>query len=910
MQSFLDDLANILLEYPAEKLQDSAVVLPSRRAVLYLKKAIAQKSNRALWLPQLFTFEDFISKLSDLKLADKTELLFVAFEVYKGLNHATEKDFDKFSSWAGMALSDFHDIDRYLLNSEQLFRDIHYAKELEAWEPSEPSLVTRFSSFWNELSQLYKALTERLIADGIGYQGMIYRRLAEGVDKRKIQQPEWDKIWIAGLNALSPAEERIAQMLLETGKTDIVWDADSHYLNNTEHEAGIFMRRFKQKWAWYKHQPFETLYSHYASGKKHFDIVACDNVVRMCQDAAVVLNEWHNQGIDFEKTAVVLADECMLIPMINALPKSVEAINITLGYALSDTPVVDFLMQFLNIHESALAISAGKAPYPIYLPRLREWSGHVYFNVVFGNYRNELHAILSRRSNFSSAKQLEESTGSKGYWDGHLANRPYEVLEKMIELSEALYNYGTERQQKWIAEQGFLTRKALIQIQRLLKKYPYVKDIKTLKNFIRQVLRQEKMDLFGEPLAGLQMLGMLETRALDFERIMIVGVNEGLIPSNSSTNSFIPYGVRMAYDMPSQREKEAIYMYHAYRLMQRAAHITLLYTTDSEGLGAKEKSRIIDQIEIELAQNNRIEKRKIQDPPLSIIEHKPTTITKTAEHIERLSAISYSPSSLNLYLECPVEFFFSKVMRMQEARTYDLDHSQGEFGTVVHDSLEQLYLPYVGKNISIKLLDVFIQQSGAIVSHFVEKHLTEDSKHGMGLLMKEAALHTVRNFLQKEKELIAQQGQPTIVSLEETVTGEVEVAGRKVSITGKIDRMDKLNGQLRIIDYKTGSVADFSAMNEKVDYTKMPSAQRQLLIYQWMVAQKEGVQNFGKPVVVTLKNMDWKAVNPGEFSPEELLGLTENFLEKILGEILDIQIPFVRNPEFRYSQFGGVASLD
>lgn len=910
MQSFLDDLVNTLLEYPAEKLQDSAVVLPSRRAVLYLKKAIVQKSDRALWLPQLFTFEDFISKLSDLKLADKTELLFVAFEVYKGLNNATEKDFDKFSSWAGMALSDFHDIDRYLLDSELLFRDIHYVKQLEAWEPSENSLVTRFSSFWNELAQLYKALSESLMADGKGYQGLMYRRLAEGSDKQKIENPEWDKIWIAGLNALSPAEERIVQLLLETGKTDIVWDADSHYLNNTEHEAGIFMRRFKQKWAWYKNQPFETVYSHYAAGKKHFDIVACDNVVRMCQDAAVVLNEWHNQGIDFEKTAVVLADEGMLIPMMNALPKSVEAINITLGYALTDTPVVDFLMQYLNIHESALAISAGKTPYPIYLPRLREWSGHVYFNVVFGPYRDALHAILNRRSNFASSAQLEESTENQGFWDGHLAQKPDELLKKMVDLCEGLYHYGTERQQKWIAEQGFLTRKAILQIQLLLKKYPYVKDIKTLKNFIRQVLRQEKMDLFGEPLAGLQMLGMLETRALDFERIMIVGVNEGLIPSNASSNSFIPYGVRMAYDMPTQREKEAIYMYHAYRLMQRAAHVTLLYTTDSEGLGSKEKSRIIDQIEIELAQKNHIEKRKIQDPPLSIIDHKPTTILKTAEHIARLREISYSPSSLNLYLECPVEFFFSRVMRMRQADTYDLDHSQGEFGTVVHDSLEQLYLPYVGKKISVQLVDEFIKQSGEMVSHFVEKHLTEDSKHGMGLLMKEAALRTVQNFLRKEKELIAHQGEPTIVSLEETVTGEVEVAWKKVSITGKIDRIDRLEGQLRIIDYKTGSVADFSAMNEKVDYAKMPSAQRQLLIYQWMVAQKEGIHNFGKPVVVTLKNMDWKAVNPGEFNPEEVLGLTESFLQKILGEILDEKIPFVRNPEYRYAQFGGVAAND
>lgn len=910
MQSFLDDLANTLLEYPAEQLQDSAVVLPSRRAVLYLKKAIVHKSNRALWLPQLFTFEDFISKLSDLKLIDKTELLFVAFEVYKGLNNATDKDFDKFSSWAGMALSDFHDVDRYLLNSEQLFRDIHYVKQLEAWEPSEQSLVTRFSSFWNELSQLYKALNQRLIADGKGYQGLMYRRLAEGTDQQKIENPEWDKIWIAGLNALSPAEERIVQMLLETGKTDIVWDADSHYLNNTEHEAGIFMRRFKQKWAWYKNQPFETVYSHYAVGKKCFEIVSCDNVVRMCQDAAVVLNEWHNQGIDFEKTAVVLADEGMLIPMMNALPKSVEAINITLGYALTDTPVVDFLMQYLNIHESALAISAGKTPYPIYLPRLREWSGHVYFNVVFGQYRDELNSILNRRSNFASSKQLEESTGNQGFWDGHLAQKPNELLEKMINLCEALYEYGTERQQKWIAEQGFLTRKAIHHIQLLLKKYPYVKDIKTLKNFIRQVLRQEKMDLFGEPLAGLQMLGMLETRALDFERIMIVGVNEGLIPSNTSSNSFIPYGVRMAYDMPTQREKEAIYMYHAYRLMQRAAHVTLLYTTDSEGLGAKEKSRIIDQIEIELAKNNRIEKRKIQDPPLSITDHKPTTIFKTAEHIARLSEISYSPSSLNLYMECPVEFFFSKVMRMRQADTYDLDHSQGEFGTVVHDSLEQLYLPFVGKKISVQIVEDFIAQSGDIVSFFVEKHLTEDSKHGMGLLMKEAALRTVRNFLQKEKELIAHKGEPTIVSLEEVVTGEVEVAGKKVSINGKIDRMDRLNGQLRIIDYKTGSVNDFSAMNEKVDYSKMPSAQRQLLIYQWMVAQKEGINNFGKPVVVTLKNMDWKSVNSGELQPEEMLLLTEGFLQKILGEILDEKIPFVRNPEFRYAQFGGVAAND
>lgn len=908
MQSFLDDLANTFLEYPADKLRDCVVVLPSRRAVLYLKKAIAKKSDRALWLPQLFTFEDFITRLSSLKLVDKSDLLFLAFEVYKGIPGTANTDFDKFNSWAGLALSDFHDIDRYLLDSTQLFKDIRYVKDLEAWEPSENSLMTRFSNFWNDLAALYSALHQRLEEEGLAYQGMMYRRLAEGKDKERPLNTEWEKIWIAGLNALSPAEEGIIERLLESGKAEILWDADAHYFNNTEHEAGIFMRRFWQKWTWYKNQPFETVYNYYAVGSKRFQFVACDNVVRMCQDAAVILNQWRDEGVDFEKTAVVLADEGMLIPMMNALPKSVEAINITLGYALADTPVVDFLLQYLNIHESALAIAANKTPYSIYLPRLREWAGHVYFDLVFGDNKEHLSAILNRRSNFASADQLEKSTYNQGYWLGHLAKDVNQLLANMIRLCEVLYAYGSEKEQKWIAEQGFIARKALLQIERLLTKYPYVQDVKTLKNFIQQALKQEKLDLFGEPLAGLQILGMLETRALDFERVMIVGANEGLIPNSKGANSFIPYGVRMAYGLPTQREKDAIYMYHIYRLMQRAGEISLLYTTDSQGLGAKEKSRIIDQIDMELSANNKIEKIKLQNPPLTTVDQNPIIISKSDKHLERLSTMSYSPSSLNLYLECPVEFFYEKVLGLREAREYDLDRSQGEFGTVVHDSLEQLYLPFLDQKLSIEIIETLIPKSNAVVSHFVEKHLTEDSRRGMGLLMKEAAQRTVLNFLIREQEEIRKHGEPTIVSLEDEAGGSIQIGQYTIQLKGKIDRMDRLNGQLRIIDYKTGSVENFQAMNEKTDFKKMPSAQRQLLIYQWMVAQKYGASHIGLPVVVTLKSMEWKAVGNGEQSLDAYLPLTENFLHTLLSEILNKSNPFARNPEFKYAQYSAVAA--
>lgn len=927
--TFLEKLTENIYNTYGENISNVCFVLPNRRAGLYLKKYLSQKLNRTIWSPAIFSIEDFVCHITGLSIVDQTTLLFEFYNVYTKVEGATSQPFDEFMNWAQILLKDYNDSDINLVDTEKLFQYLHEAKKLGQWDlqnTQQTEHEKEYLAFYKSLGKYYMHLSEALLKKKSGYQGLIHKEAIKHLDEF-ISGTEFTKIIFAGFNALTTSEEKIISTLLKSGKADIFWDADTYYVNDKVQEAGDFLRKYLYEW---KLKNFNWLENNFAEDEKNINITGVPMHVGQTVFAGQLLSEMPENIANSENTAVVLADESLLIPLLYSIPENVQDINITMGYPLSRSTVHSLFLNIFTLHENSRKYSSNNN-FRFYQKDLTNIFNHPYFHLILQQKDFEYLSIfleIIKKSNkiFYTSTELIYQIKNKviaSIFDD-LYEKPLLFLDTITAIialiRDVLLAEKKNKNNSAEIDIEYLFNYAVIisKIKDMLGEYNFIKDIKTLKKIFIGLTETATIPFYGEPLKGLQIMGMLETRSLDFENIILLSANENILPAGKFQNTFVPYDIRNEMGLSTYKQKESIFAYHFYRLLQRAKNIHILYNTQIGDFGSGEKSRFITQIEQELPKYNPkiIIKSDIlvaDSSPANLIDE--ISITKTKEilnELENIAISGFSPSALNVYISCPLKFYFQYIEKIEEAETTAETVDAATLGSVVHFVLFELYKDLKSKVITtadIKKMSDSVDK--LITAGFKEYYPEGNIDSGKNLLIAKVATHFVRNFLKQETDFIKksteQKKSLTILRLEEFCDTSIEMKtqeGKDLSIKlkGFIDRIDMHDETLRIIDYKTGIVKaeelKFSSWEQLISEPVL-SKSLQLLVYSYLFSKKYYSENV-QTGIITFRNLS-KGFMPVN-CPESLQNNISSDILKKIKETIAILFSQIYNKDIPFNQ--------
>ena len=917
MQSFISETLDSILK-TTTSFEDAIFILPSQRAKVFLKQTLKDKISVG-FLPETLNIEQFVQQVSELEKADSIQLLFHFYTIYKSL----EKDpdsFDVFSSWAFTVLQDFNEIDQNLLNTKEIFMYLRDIQRLKKWSVTgtftETELMKDHSSFLEKLNNFYPPLYAFLIANKIGYQGLMYREACHKIDGY-LEKNKHKKFFFIGFNALNKAEEVLFQKVLETNNSDIYWDLDAAFFNSN-HQAGTFIRKYTKEWKYYQKNTLKTLSNSFSQPKKIEVIGASKNTTQL-KYAGEILEKF----TDFKNTALILADETLLPVTLNSLPKNINAINITMGYPLKDIPTTSLFFSIFQLFVSQEKLQKTGVN-EFYHKDVTRFLKHQSMQQLFSKNTHSFVAsfveeIRAENYIFISKKQLESAVMKESTAVKELISSLFnsyrsinDFLERILNVIHLLKEEVTGLEKEYL----FRFYTVFTQLKTLQKAYEYFTDLRTLSLFFKQLIASETLSFQGEPLRGLQLMGMLETRVLDFENIILTSTNEGVLPASSQQNSFIPFDVKLAFGLPTYRDKDAIFSYHFFRLIQRAKNIFILYNTEHDAFGSGEKSRFVTQLEMmrpDIVQKNIAPKVIPSKTALKEVAKNEATL----ERLKELAIKGISPSALTNYLHNPISFYKQKILKIKEHDEVEETVAFNTLGTVVHEALDDLYTPFVGKFLSVAIVEGMQKSAKDIViKHFKLQFRNGDLTTGKNRLVFEVANRFVANFLSKEVDLLKEdKNQLKIIATEENLAAEIKIEGIgfPIKLHGQVDRVDELNGVLRIIDYKTGMVA---ATNLRVpEFEKLRDEKHlkaiQVLLYAYLFTKSKNY-NFSKPLeagIYSFKNLNsgFLAVDfaPARKVPETSITsekLDEFIVEikKYISEIYTLTVDFVEPADLRY----------
>ncbi|WP_282069647.1 PD-(D/E)XK nuclease family protein [Olleya namhaensis] len=911
MTNFIQDVL-IDLKNKHANFSELIFILPSRRAGVFLRRELSLILDQTLFAPKIVSIESFVEELSELKSVSNTELLFQFYNTYIQLTPKPEReDFDTFSKWAQIILQDFNEIDRYLIPQSKIFDYLKAIQDLEHWslEPNQTEVVTNYLKFWNKLPIYYKNFTQNLIENKQGYQGLLYREAFNNI-KNYIDNTNQQHIFL-GFNALNAAEENIIQDLLREDLASIYWDTDQSFLDNKIHDAGLFIRQHQNNWEHFKTAPFNWKNNHYKS-QKNISVFGVPKNIGQAKAIGSILQDLSKNDPSLKKTAVVLGDENLLIPVLNSIPESVQKLNITMGFPLKSIPLASLFEHLFNLQK--------KNSLTYYYKDVISILTHQFIQPLFKNGSaidlveliNKNNLVYLTEADLKAICKTEATLLSLLFsnWNND-ANTGLNSCFKLIATIKEHLSEDKKQNQLGL-EYLYRFNTLFNEILRLNDAYKHIKDIKGLYSIFKELLSSETLDFQGEPLQGLQIMGMLESRVLDFETIIISNVNEGILPSGKSNNSFIPFDVKIENKLPTYKEKDAVYTYHFYHLLQRAKNVYVLYNTEIDTLVGGEKSRFINQLELENIHNIN---HKILTPKVPSYKKELAIITKTESAISQLKEIArkgFSPSSLTSYVRNPIDFYYQKLLGISDLEEVEETIAANTLGTVVHNTLEQLYLPYKQQLLTVDIVKSLIPQIDKnITTFFKEEYKEGDMTKGKNLIVFEIAKRYVLNFLNLEIEDLKKGNTIKIIDLEaETNNVAIKIEGLDfpIQLRGTVDRIDEFNGVTRIIDYKTGkvdqskvSIVDWEDLTS--DYDKY-SKSFQVLMYAYMLHKKKITELPLEAGIVSFKNLSEgllkftkkdqvRSGNKDTLITEDTIVEFEIQLKKLILEIFDPTIDFI-----------------
>lgn len=946
MKPFLYQVATLFYQQYGAEIHRLAFVFPNRRAGLFFQKYLSEISERPLFSPSILTINDLFMQLSGKHPADKIQMLFRLYELYKQRSGSSES-FDEFIYWGEMLLNDFDDIDKYMVDARMLFRNVSDLKSLDDdFNYLSPEQVQAIRSFWSSfypkgdspnqqhflelweiLYDLYAGLRTLLAKDGCGYDGMIFREVVEQLEKEPMSDFPFDQVVFVGLNALSISEERLLLALQKKGVADFYWDYVGPWVTDPDNKASFFLERnlrlFPSRMELPATEPVQA----------EIRVMGVPSAIGQAKQVYPILQALADeQQLTDEsalRTAIVLPDEHLLVPVLNAIPEAIQHINVTMGYPLAGTPVAALMEYILTLQKNIRYIDRVPVFYfrdvlPILnhqyvMAAAPEEVSQLVKDMTAGN-RIYVHAAdLNRHELLSILFTPVQNTEELSDYLIHVLealnaclrnNRPNPDDEEMISNST---------QTTVDIEQEFI--------------FHYFATVNRMKEVMREAKIEMRLDTYfrllkrmtdlitipfeGEPLSGLQVMGVLETRALDFDRLIILSMNEGIFPLKKAANSFIPYNLRRGFGLPTYEHQDSVWAYHFYRLIRRAKQVTLLYDTRTTGLQTGEVSRFVHQLRYHY-QYPLIDVLVVYDVASSAVP--PISVQKTAEVEKLLSDFLFggpralSASAINTYLDCPLKFYFSVLEQIQEEDEITETVERDVFGSILHKVMEDLYAPFKGKLVTADLLKLLRKDqpllTGTIARAFAElffKSPVVRPLEGENFLTGEM----IRKYAEKILEQDARFTPFHYIESEKKVRATITLSDRRiVQLKGFIDRVDSLDRVLRIVDYKTGSgKLEFESVEGLFDKEAKdrPKAVMQVFLYAWMYQQLPEYTGMPiQPAIYYLRTLFQRSFDPvveqkkGRGKADKVNSFQdfasdfEDKLRQCLDEIFDLDIPFTQ----------------
>jgi CRISPR/Cas system-associated exonuclease Cas4 (RecB family) len=830
--------------------EELTLVFPNRRAILFFRKHLGALLHKPAFAPAMVTIEEHFKSYSSLLTPDTLELVYRLYNSYKEVTGSNES-FDRFYYWGDMLLRDFEEIDKYLVNAELLFRDLSLQKELDAGfdfltdEQKEFLLAfwgnfdnhkgenrKKFLSVWKRLAEVYENFRSHLLKENLGHEGMVHRQVAEKILKGEILR-SGREVFI-GFNALTKTEEIMITHAVEGG-AQVFWDVDEYYLNNTAQEAGAFFREYQQKPLG---KTFERQVPANFSNEKNIHLYGAAQPVGQAKAMGQVLNENLKQGARPEETVIVLPDEKLLLPVLHSVSDSVDKLNVTMGFSLSATPVFNFVELLIELQISR------NDDYFHYRPVLALLN-HPFTVSADPKAAHTKHKEMVKHNWVSvPARFLATQTN---------LHREMFTLENAATITQYIKNCldelgALENLHPFDKEYVWQMRKCLNLMEEVLG--GQYSDLKSFLRFFRQYVRTVRIPFSGEPLRGLQVMGMLETRNLDFKNVYILSLNEGSLPSAGNKGSYIPYTIRRAYNLPTLQHQDAMYAYLFYRILQRAENVYLFYNTETDILGQGEMSRYLQQLMFESGKKFQ---HHILHQPVTINEVKPIVIKKDKAVLESLARLNeqneyrrfngLSPSALNAYIECRLKFYFRHVARIKEADEIEEDMDARVLGNFVHNVMEAFYKKVVEQKGSSVIEAHDLEKKESVIQTLLDQevikahNLNPDKPvvyEGQLILVSEVVKRFIEKILAHDKNYapFTLQGVEQVIEYSFSINAPVG----SVLLGGKIDRVDQKDGLLRIVDYKTGrDKLEFDSIASLVSRDgKRNKAAFQTLLYAWL----------------------------------------------------------------------------
>ena len=930
MQSFLEQVVVALRQAHGTDIADICIVVPTRRAVVFLRKALAEVYQQPLLAPRLISIQDFVREIAGQQFPDIMPLVFELYQVYmermRRHDPKWQEPFERFYSWGEMLVKDFDELDKYCVPAEKLFTNIKDLKEIDLFfsleeEELEPirrfwetirgreegptEVQEKFLRIWEVLFDIYTGFRARLQARGMAYDGMAYRKIVDQLEIDTLTL-DYKEIWFVGFNALSRAEEAIMEYLLEKKQAKVLWDVDTAYFSPPEarasslitgEEAGKFIRHYHKKWA---KLGSELILHQMKESEKQIYHTGVPLQVGQAQYLGNLLQETEFREEDFSQIAIVIADENLLFPVLYALPEKVERLNITMGFPLRQTNMYNLWVTVMRLLRNMRIDALGKLSFshkevleilnnPYIKARQHALSEEMQTEIAKKNWvyiptTHLLEKSLSPLLKHIFSPPVKKSTTEK--------TTLTPILTYCKDIFSALLEDAQERKALLEVEYIFQFFTQFQQLSEVLERYKPQLSLHGFSRLFQEVLQRVRIPFEGEPLVGVQLMGFLETRVLDFKKVYILAANEGSLPDTSTGNSFIPYNLRKGFGLPTYEEKDAIYAYHFYRLLQRAEEVHLIYNTVvNDSGGAKEVSRFIRQIRHFFRDQPFLQvQERIVSAPAPYSEQFPIKIgaSETTRNIlyHNYSRRYLSATALTTWLGCPLRFYYRYIAGIKEPDQIEESMAANTFGSVLHETMEILYGSHLQQDITADIINTMKAKLDAAMEQAFKKQGLgwEDSLHGKNFLLK----GVIEKLCTRMLDMDAESRPFQVISLEDpdSYLHQVDIDGKPVRINGTLDRIDLLTEEniVRILDYKTGKVT----LNQRLtidacfeDDTYKEAFQGYL--YAWLYTRKHP----GQAVIVgfyTARHLSdgIQYLNNGKpISPEEL----EHF-ERLLLDLI------------------------
>jgi len=799
VHGFIENVVQDLIrkKYP---ISDYIFILPNKRSGLFLKREISKASNKTIFSPLIYDIDEFMSLISGIEKVSDTELLFDFYKVYDETTNADNKEsFDEFISWGKTLIKDFNEVDRELCNTKSLFDYLEALKELNHWSnyEKETELIKNYKSFWKKIKIYHKGLKDILLKKRKGYQGLIYKIASQEI-QHYVENQKHKKHIFVGFNALSKSECEVIQEILENKLGEIYWDIDHKHVKSEYNNANFFIDSYLKNWTYHKNNKVNIISEEY-SNKKSISVIGTPKNIGQVKYVGEIISKMDNSMLN--NTAVILSDEKLLIPMINSLPRNVKDVNVTMGFPYKYSSSSSLFSLLLQIHS--------KKQKTFYYKNVFSILSHELIKPIM-NRDIDICMLIKRENMVYISKDDLIGLDKKNSVLYEIIFSKWKDAERGIlsclNLIEILKNYYSKNQLSDDLNIELLHSSYKIFNQILLFKdqYKSIKSIKSLKAMYKEIVEMNTIPFNGKPIKGLQIMGMLETRLLDYENVIITSLNEGILPAGNSMNSFIPFEIKKTHELQTYKEKDAVFAYHFYRIIKRAKNIWLTYNTEPDAMNTGEISRFIRQIDVE-----KIHKLKkfTLSPKTPTISRKEESYKKTKLVREKIAGLfekGITASMLVSYLIDQRKFFENYIIGMREDEVEETI-ANNTLGNVIHESLEKLYKPLENKIITINDLDELNKKTEKTVTETFGDYINKENLiKGKNIIIVETAKKYVKRVIEIDKREVKARKKIKIISIEEKFESFITKDKKRYKIRGIVDRIDEVDGVIRIIDYKTG----------------------------------------------------------------------------------------------------------